>query len=106
MIRRRLALAALAVTAVSWSAPVSAQACTGRFVNPVSDVCWECLFPISIGPVSIVSASGAPDTPNPSSPICLCGSPIPASASRSGSGSRRGSWTRRARHGASRTWAG
>ena len=57
--------------------PASAQSCTGRFVNPISDVCWECLFPISIGPITIGSATGAPDTPNPSSPICLCGSPIP-----------------------------
>ena len=55
----------------------SAQSCTGRFVNPVTDVCWECLFPISIGPIRIGSATGAPDTPNPGSPICYCGSPIP-----------------------------
>ncbi|MCY4479859.1 MAG: TraU family protein, partial [Rhodospirillales bacterium] len=41
-----------------------AQACTGRFVNPLTDVCWECLFPISIGAVSIGAAAGAPDTPN------------------------------------------
>ena len=46
-------------------------------MNPITDVCWECLFPISIGPVSIGRASGAPDTPNPGSPICFCGSPIP-----------------------------
>ena len=77
MIRRGIALAAVALAAMSWSATASAQACTGRFVNPVSDVCWECLFPVSIGPISMGSASGAPDTPNPSSPICLCGSPIP-----------------------------
>ena len=56
---------------------VSAQSCTGRFVNPVTDVCWECLFPISIGPIRIGAAAGAPDTPNPGSPICFCGSPIP-----------------------------
>ncbi len=50
-----------------------AQACTGRFVNPLTDVCWECLFPISIGAVSIGAAAGAPDTPNPASPVCYCG---------------------------------
>ena len=53
------------------------QACTGRFVNPLTDVCWECLFPISIGPAAIGSATGAPDTPNPASPLCYCGTPIP-----------------------------
>ena len=75
---RRLALpAVLVLAALLWSAPAAAQSCTGRFVNPISDVCWECLFPISIGPLTIGSVSGVLDTPNPSSPICLCGSPIP-----------------------------
>ena len=59
------------------SAQAAAQSCSGRFVNPVTDVCWECLFPISIGPVDITAVGGAPDTPNPASPICFCGSPIP-----------------------------
>ncbi len=77
MTRRIVPLAVLALLAVLWSGAASAQSCTGRFVNPISDVCWECLFPITIGPIRIGSASGAPDTPNPSSTICLCGSPIP-----------------------------
>ena len=72
-----LAALGLALAAFLWTAPASSQSCTGRFVNPIADVCWECLFPISIGPVRIGSASGAPDTPNPGSPICFCGSPIP-----------------------------
>ena len=76
---RRIAvpLAVLALAILLPSGTALAQACTGRFVNPITDVCWECLFPISIGPISIGSATGAPDTANPSSPICLCGSPIP-----------------------------
>ncbi|MCY4028082.1 MAG: TraU family protein, partial [Acidobacteria bacterium] len=77
MIRRFVPLAAFALAALLWSAPASAQSCTGRFVNPISDVCWECLFPISIGPLTIGSVGGVVDTPNPSSPICFCGSPIP-----------------------------
>ena len=77
MSRRLAPPAALALLAVLWAAPASAQSCTGRFVNPISDVCWECIFPISIGPITIGSVSGVLDTPNPSSPICLCGSPIP-----------------------------
>ena len=105
MNRRFLPLAALTLAALLWSGAASAQSCTGRFVNPITDVCWECLFPISIGPISIGSVSGVLDTPNPSSPICFCGSPIPASAFRSGSGNRRGWWTCRARPGASPTSA-
>jgi len=77
MILRLCTPAALALAVLMWSGAASAQSCTGRFVNPISDVCWECLFPISIGPLAIGSVSGVLDTPNPSSPICLCGSPIP-----------------------------
>ena len=77
MNRRFVPVAAFVLAAVLWSGAASAQTCTGRFVNPISDVCWECLFPISIGPISIGSVSGVLDTPNPSSPICFCGSPIP-----------------------------
>jgi len=50
--------------------------CTGHFVNPITDVCWDCLFPLTIGSAPVVPSS-LPDTPNPSSPICLCGTPIP-----------------------------
>nr|WP_240155566.1 conjugal transfer pilus assembly protein TraU [Pantoea multigeneris] len=50
--------------------------CGGRWVNPITDVCWQCLFPMSIGNVQ-VSAGGPPDTLNPSSPIQLCPAPPP-----------------------------
>ena len=77
MRRGAAGFAGLAMALVVSVGDASAQTCTGRFVNPITDVCWECLFPISIGPIDIGSATGAPDTPNPSSPICFCGSPIP-----------------------------
>ena len=50
--------------------------CDGRWVNPITDVCWKCLFPMSIGNTQ-VSASGLPDTRNPSSPIQRCPFPPP-----------------------------
>ena len=31
----------------------SAEACHGRFPNPLTDVCWRCIFPIHIGPARI-----------------------------------------------------
>lgn len=45
--------------------------CESRFVNPIKDICWDCLFPITIGNIDIVS-SDYPDTKNPSSPIEVC----------------------------------
>lgn len=56
--------------------PVSsfASTCSGRFVNPVSDICWSCLLPITIGGFNIGKGSMPKkrDTKNPSSPLCLC----------------------------------
>ena len=56
----------------------AAGTCTGRFVNPVTDICWSCLFPLSVGSMHVFpSLSGRKDPDNPASPICLCGSPLP-----------------------------
>jgi conjugal transfer pilus assembly protein TraU len=48
--------------------------CQGRFINPITDICWSCILPISIGPAKVASGSGPKnrDTENPSSPLCLC----------------------------------
>ena len=60
--------------------------CKGRFVNPITDICWSCILPISIGNVINIGNGLTPkkrDTKNPSSPICLCtkaGVPIPGIA--------------------------
>lgn len=50
--------------------------CRGHFVNPITDICWHCMFPITIGSVPVVSG-GIPDTSNPSSPIQICPAPLP-----------------------------
>ena len=48
--------------------------CTGHFVNPITDVCWSCLFPLSVGGLNIwPSVAGRPDTENPPLPVCACG---------------------------------
>jgi conjugal transfer pilus assembly protein TraU len=74
----RLALVALLVSLASL-APASAQGvgvCNGKFVNPITDVCWGCLFPLSIGSLKIWP-SNRPDTKNPALPICVCPNPVP-----------------------------
>ena len=58
-------------------AQVNAQAaCTGTFVNPMTDICWSCIFPMTIGSVPIIPGS-LPDTRNPVSPISFCPKPPP-----------------------------
>lgn len=76
---RLAAVAFLAAIAAMLALPAAAQApskCTGKFVNPIADVCWSCLFPMSVGGLNIWP-SGRPDTPNPGLPVCACGAPVP-----------------------------
>lgn len=67
-------LAVLLVVALLQSSVSSASTCKGRFVNPITDICWSCLMPISIGNLKIGDgvAPKKRDTKNPSSPVCLC----------------------------------
>ena len=44
--------------------------CVGKFVNPLTDICWSCLFPITISGFR-VSANGE-DTPNTRQVFCTC----------------------------------
>ncbi|KJV74371.1 traU family protein [Orientia tsutsugamushi str. TA763] len=52
----------------------AAAGCVGRFVNPITDVCWKCLFPITIAGFKVVSSS-MPDTNASGRLICLCPKP-------------------------------
>jgi conjugal transfer pilus assembly protein TraU len=52
----------------------SAANCHGAFMNPITDLCWSCLFPLSVGAADIVPGTGA-DTANPGSPLCYCDNP-------------------------------
>jgi conjugal transfer pilus assembly protein TraU len=54
--------------------PLQAK-CVGRFVNPVTDICWKCLFPIKIAGFTI--ASGGADPAGVNKLLCTCGKPIP-----------------------------
>lgn len=44
--------------------------CNAKFLNPITEVCWDCIFPISIGAIRVLNKR--PDTSNPSLPVCLC----------------------------------
>lgn len=49
----------------------SDSSCSGKFINPITDVCWSCLFPLTIGSIPIYKGDN-PDTDNPGNPICIC----------------------------------
>jgi conjugal transfer pilus assembly protein TraU len=48
--------------------------CHGKFVNPLTDICWRCMMPISIGSLQIGKGAmpAKRDTRNPTSPLCAC----------------------------------
>lgn len=50
----------------------SGASCGGKFINPISDVCWECLAPITLGAIPVFPSKKY-DYNNPTLPICLCG---------------------------------
>lgn len=52
---------------------LKADPCMGRFVNPVTDICWKCVFPITIAGVQIVG--GNPEPASPKTPLCFCKKP-------------------------------
>ena len=53
------------------TAPATASLCKGHFVNPITDICWDCLFPLTIGKSELVHGD-YPDTENPDNPVCMC----------------------------------
>ena len=51
-----------------------AGTCQGTFANPITDICWSCLFPMSVGGNDVL-ALDQEDVPNPSGFGCICTSP-------------------------------
>lgn len=48
-------------------------ACYGKITNPITDVCWECVFPITVGQnTSLISPSGFRDVATDADGMCSC----------------------------------
>ena len=73
-LKNKMIVFSIFVFLVFFSAPVQSN-CVGRFVNPITDICWSCLFPITIGGIRVSSAGE--DTENPRSILCKCPMPSP-----------------------------
>jgi conjugal transfer pilus assembly protein TraU len=63
------------------STSAAADMCPGKFPNPISDICWYCIFPINIG--GIIDIDPTPrlnlnDDPGLDPPLmCVCPAPPP-----------------------------
>jgi conjugal transfer pilus assembly protein TraU len=80
VIRKTIAFITLFVLSIAIYSQTYAAVgtCKGRFVNPITDISWASIFPMTIGKVPVIpNALGLPDTPNPSSPIVACELPPP-----------------------------
>ena len=66
-----LLIVGIVLLSLIYAIGASASQCKAHFVNPITDICWDCLFPITIGSANVVKSS-YPDTKNPSSPFCSC----------------------------------
>lgn len=66
---------ALTFTAVLlWSAPAQAANCAGRITNPLTDICWSCMSPISIAGQASIKTGSLPDYSTDATKVCSCGS--------------------------------
>ncbi len=74
---RKIILSAAAFIIIAGHAAGALAICSpGRFMNPVTDICWDCLFPVKIG--GIVVVPGIPDEPDlTDAPVCACPVPPP-----------------------------
>jgi conjugal transfer pilus assembly protein TraU len=57
--------------------PVLAGAgqCQGKFANPITDICWSCIFPLTLGGTSLLTLDQE-DTANPGGLLCSCSNPL------------------------------
>lgn len=47
--------------------------CDSTFINPITDVCWQCMFPLVIGGVKLIGSDVKPDLHmGTDSPVCVC----------------------------------
>jgi len=58
---------------------IEAATCGPEFINPITDVSWECIFPIRVGGLiqTNVGGSGLSEDPDTiKNPVCVCGGTI------------------------------
>lgn len=52
----------------------TAGVCQGEFANPITDICWSCMFPMTLGGTPLLTMDQE-DTANPGGFLCACSNP-------------------------------
>lgn len=53
--------------------PASTTTCTGKFANPITDICWSCVFPIKLGGATLIGHDQEDNNTSSGQPFCFCG---------------------------------
>jgi len=71
---RKINILLMVIVIISVNLPSKGMAvCRGSFINPISDICWQCMFPLSIGGVKLLQNEIKPDLDmGTESAICVC----------------------------------
>ena len=76
---RRWFIAALCALATAALAPTgeAAAACRGRFANPITDICWSCIFPLKLGGFDLATFNQESWNTGIDDFVCACPGPPP-----------------------------
>lgn len=66
------ALAFVGAAAHAQSTGDRALNCHGEFPNPITDICWSCILPITVGNAEVANYGSQEDTDNPADVACTC----------------------------------
>ena len=70
-----IVMAALILLALSSNGWAGGPTCNGKFMNPITDVCWECVFPIDVGGSAVMTDNQEDFNSGVSGPVCTCSNP-------------------------------
>lgn len=49
--------------------------CSGKFFNPITDICWSCIFPLTLGRTALMKNGQEDNNSGANNPLCFCGNP-------------------------------
>lgn len=73
---KRLIAACVVLFASTFARESISGQCVGEFANPITDICWSCMFPMSIGGNTILTNDQEDTSDNPSDFFCYCNNPV------------------------------